>query len=473
MHITHTLKMGAYWSSTHASKPAPVPVPVSPVHPILQRRLDNDLSSRLLQLHPDLRAKIASSLPPMSVTNKSLGSSCSGLQAMSHASMALEVSSRMFDDEPRARAFLARYHSLRSLKISVKRTVFMSPLLRLDLGALQTSSMALRLQNLELVGHSILTPQDCEVITGLTSLTSLRIVGFTIAVLNLSTSVTEVTLDHCTLTTKEVTGAGIRVFRTTDSTSQSNGLDLSRMPAVQELHTGAFSGELVLSLPSALETLTSRMLVAGEVLSQLTCLTTLKCQTQSQVVDLHACKLRTLSIMGAILTRVDVSDCKDLTFVKAQGSLLTDLGVHGCNQLHGCDLSNCALLRQPFQPGTMWRLRNLDLSANPRLTDVSDLPSTLETLDLCGCASLVIIPPLLLWRLHSLDVSSCHRLTGLDITGCPLLQDLRRHNCSNLGAVNGIDRCAAHNKGGKKKDLRCEHPSKPNSKYCGVHRNHK
>lgn len=312
-----------------------------------------------------------------------------------------------------------------------------------------------------------LSTSDCKVIAGLTSLKSLHIHGFVITdILNLSPTATDVSLSACTVTM--VTGAGIESFNMSCCTSPQQ-LDLRCMPALQRLATSMCKGELLLSLPSALETLnSSNMYVAGKVLSQLTCLEILDCKTQSQVVDLRNCtKLRILSIGGIRLTRVDVSDCRRLDTLMVSGSQLNDLRVHGCTQLLTCDLHGCALQRQPFRPGTTWRLMHLNLCASKWLSDVSDLPPSLSSLDLSACDNLIVIPPLFLPELISLDVSFCHNLTRMDVDGCPSLKVVKRYESNNFERHI----CEAILKSGPRAGEHCTHTSKPHSRYCGIHRN--
>lgn len=339
--------MGVLWSCVKH-----VPNTVDPY--VQTNQVDNDLSSRLLQLPPDLQDKIASFMPPVSRTNKGVAATCRGLQAMAFASTGLVVSGDFLNSSV-ASEFLCRFNNLHTLAVRLSHTC-VRPVLNLT--PLKNTP---KLRHLDLAiyhGHRILfqlVKEECDVIASLKGLQSMRLAGFEITdTLCLSPTVTDVILDRCMLSEAGalITGTGIKKLTMGACVNVIQAIDLRCMPALTDVDIAFITGDLLLSMPSVLNILkTETLSIPGDILAQLTLLTTLMCSTQSEVVDLRACaQLRTLTITSDTMTRLDVSDCAHLvSLTAARSELLCDLDVSGCSQLRTCDLTGCAFTRQPLR----------------------------------------------------------------------------------------------------------------------------
>lgn len=395
--------------------PAPPPEPAD--YP--QRKLDNELS-HLLSLTPDLLSKIVSRLEPISRQKCSLLVTCTGLFAMASCATDLEVSGMMFVN-PAAKAFLARFPKLRSLE------VVHSPPSRLDLSPMWDSVS--RLQYLEVVttrkiGDPFRPLLDCEAISGLKSLELLSIQGYKLAHdLILNPSVTHLILHRCQMreSGRIASSTGLRILLATELIAD---FDLRCSPDLEEVDAKTCNGSLQLPVPRGVVKKLKIDLfdIPGEVLSQLTNLSELKCKTTSAIVDLsNRTRLKSLVISGN-LTHLDVSNCTRLDHLVIRCDHLCELRVRGCTELISCSLSRCDLRIQPFQPGTAWVLKELDLSYNMQLMNISGLPSSLLYLNLEECYNVDTSIPLVLPRLDILNVGCS--FPDLDLTGCPALRKL-------------------------------------------------
>lgn len=455
----------------------------------LQNRRHNNLHSRLAQLPRNVQAKIASLVAPHMYSvatpwkNKclfQLANTCSALLTPASSATVLEVAAELFLHPEACQKFLARFKDLLSLTIQVDHRMT-----TIDLLPLVGEAVMSRLQHLELQfdrpdERVVLNSLACDVMAGLQALKTLKIEGFDISEsLHLSPSVTGVVLRYCNLRAAAAgviaTGSGVSSFEIYKCYQELPEIDLRGVPAIREFtNSDCLDFRLTVELfpfPSVLETLTG-VTVRGEILTQLTSLRKLQCRTQSEFVDLRDCThLETLDLDSARMTILDLSSCSQLVALIVQATSLAQLQVQGCTQLLKCSLRGCSLVRQPFQPGTPWKVESLDLGSSSRLADVSGLPSSLRNLSLNLCTNLICFPRVHLPHMYSLDVSHCPRLVAMDISECPLLSALNRKVSSLLtdDLIMGLSACTEISTARGRTGQLCGRMALPGTSFCTGH----
>ncbi|XP_043687680.1 disease resistance protein TAO1-like [Telopea speciosissima] len=181
-------------------------------------------------------------------------------------------------------------------------------------------------------------------------------------------------------------------------------------------------------------------------------------------LDITSCyKLEWVPNLPSGLKSLKASDCTSLGSLSMLSSLknLEELDLSGYisdlpSSLTSLDISRCYSIRDIS--GLPSNLTSLDISFCKSLRHISGLPSSLTSLNFCCCYSIRDISGLPS-NLTSLDVSGCESLqhisglpsslTSLDVSGCTSLQrisslpssltSLFAHGCSSLEEIEGVD----------------------------------